>query len=145
MKKSYLWIALFWAAVIGVKVWAGFNGQTTTADSVSEIGGFACLLMGTVLCALFGELSKRRLMNVPTARMVGELAERNYFALLLQGILLFILGVLGIFLKWWIAAIVGAPFLLGIFLLFFKGWPSFRLDGGAVARSVERTRIEINE
>lgn len=144
MKKTHLWIVLFWAAVIGIKVWAGYHGQTTLADSISEIAGFACLLIGTLFLVFFVELSKRRFMTVTAARVVGELADRNYFALFLQGILLFVLGVLGIFLKWWITAIVGAPLLLGIILLFFRGWPSFRLDSDAVARSVNKTRAELN-
>lgn len=142
MKKSYVWIILFWGAVIGIKVWAGMNGQTTLADSISEIGGFACLLIGTLLCAVFTELLKRRFLKQSLERTTGELAEHNYFALLLQGILLLVLGVLAIFLKWWITAIIGTPLLLGVILLFFKGWPSFRLNADAVSRSVQRTRSE---
>lgn len=144
MKKTHLWILLFWAAVIGIKVWAGFHGQTTLADSISEIIGFACLLLGTVSLAFFTELSKRRFLNVSAARVVGELADHNYFALLLQGILLLVLGVLAIFLKWWITVILGAPLLLAIVALFFKGWPSFRLNTDAVARSVRKTQIEFD-
>lgn len=145
MKKTHLWIVLFWAAVIGVKVWAGFHGQTTLADSISEIAGFACLLIGTLLLVFFVELSKRRFMTVTAARVVGELSDRNYLALFLQGILLFVLGVLGIFLKWWIAAIVGAPFVLGVLLLFFRGWPSFRFNRFGVGTTVVETRAEIIE
>ena len=144
MKKTHLWIILFWAAVIGIKVWAGFHGQTTLADSISEITGFACLLTGTVFLAFFTELSKRRFSNVSAARVVGELADHNYFALFLQGILLLVLGVLAIFLKWWITVIIGAPLFLGIAALFFKGWPSFRLNPDAVTRSVNKTRAEFN-
>lgn len=145
MRKSHLWMILFWGAVIGIKVWAGFHGQTTLADSISEIGGFACLLIGTIFCALFGELNKRRFRNLGIERAAGELAQHNYFALLLQGILLLVLGVLAIFLKWWIAAILGAPVLLGIIALFFKGWPSFSLNRDAVNRTVVETRAEIIE
>lgn len=145
MRKSHIWIIAFWAAVIGIKVWAGAHGQTTQADSISEITGFACLLIGTVFCALFGELSKRRFMNLGIERAAGELAQRNYFALLMQGILLLILGVLAIFLKWWITVILGAPVLIAIVALFFKGWPSFRLNRADVDRTVVKARAEIIE
>jgi len=145
MKKAHLWIVLFWAAVIGIKVWAGFHGQTTLADSISEITGFACLLIGTVFLAFFTELSKRRFLNVSAARVVGEIADHNYFALLLQGILLLVLGVFAIFLKWWLTVIIGAPLFLGIVVLFFKGWPSIRLNRTNVEQTVVETRAKIIE
>lgn len=142
MKKSYVWFILFWATVIGIKVWAGYHGQTTLADSISEIAGFACLLVGTILCATFGMIHKRRFSDRSAERLFGEIAVNNYLAILFQGFLLLALGVIAIFFKWWIAAILGAPLLLGVLILFFRGWPSFRLNRDAVSESVQRTRSE---
>ena len=56
-----------------------------------------------------------------------------------------VLGVLAIFLKWWITVIIGTPLFLGIIALFFKGWPSFRLDRMYGNRTVVETRAEIIE
>ncbi len=142
MKRSYVWFILFWVAVIGIKIWAGYHGQTTLADSISEIVGFGCLLIGTILCSAFGMIHKRRFSDRSAERLFGEIAVNNYLAILFQGFLLLALGVVAIFLKWWIAAIVGAPLLLGVLILFFRGWPSFRLKSDIVSQSVQRTRSE---
>jgi|GEM_PF-3131408 len=139
MKNTQIWIILFFAAVIGIKIWAGFHGQTTRADQFSEIAGFVCLLTGAVMCFLFGEINKRRFNRLGLEVTAAELARNNYLAILFQGILFFIVGILAFFLKWFIAAVVTAPFLLLILMLFFRGWPSFHLDRDAVDRSVKRT------
>ncbi len=142
MKNTQIWIILFFAAVLGIKVWAGFHGQTTAADQISEIAGFVCLLTGAVMCFLFGEINKRRFNRLGFEVTAAELALNNYFAILFQGILFFIVGILAFFLKWFIAAVVTAPLVLLIVMLFFRGWPSFHLDRGAVSRSVKKTRSE---
>ena len=117
---------LFWVVVIGLKMWSGFNGQTSTADRATEMTGFLFMLLGSLCFVAFQRIFAQRVKNLG-AETIQNLAEQNYLALLFQGLLLVVAGTLMIFLKWWAAAAVGIFFLIGVSIFFFYGWPHTRI------------------
>lgn len=145
MKKSHVWIILFWSAIIGLKIWSGFHGQTSPADRAAEIAGFAFMLTGSLFCIFFTRLNQYRFKNLGSEAATKQIFNKNYFAIFIQGILLIISGALMIFLKWWIAVVIGCFFGAGILALCFYGWPHLEIkprDAGFVdAEGRRRTEL----
>ena len=127
MKKMQLGMIFFWVAVMGLKVWAGFHGQTSQAESITEILGFLFLLAGSLLIVSFNRLHHLRAEKLGRAA-VNNIDQENFLALLFQGLLLIGAGTLMLFLKWWLASAIAGLFAGGIIALFFKGWPHWKIN-----------------
>jgi hypothetical protein len=84
------------------------------------------MLVGSGMCFVFNQLVQRRL-KAQGSIILQQLHQKNYLALLFQGVLLVLTGGITLFVKWWAAIFVMT--LAGPLFFYFalRGWPHFQI------------------